>query len=199
MDFILNILQLQESSKRFSIYKPKTISSKKSNFNGNGNNNATMIMEDTDEMIGMEASALCQQPVVSNFQPPPYQGMSFPSYQPSLISAPVNQQQPPPPYPTNLQTQNQQTTFQQQQNISAPLAIPFQSNPQQVNSSFSMYNATSTEFPSNSLTSVSTPVNQQLTKVSINPNNNTNANPDKLTMVKNFSNESGMNNEWAEK
>lgn len=160
-----------------------------------------MFMEDTDEMIGMEASMLYQQPTTSNFQPPPYQGTSFSSYQPSPISA-INPQQPPPPYSTNLQTpilQNQQTTFQSQQHNTAPSAVPFQSNPQQGNSSFSMYNATPIDFPSSSTTSVSLPVNQQPTEVPLNSISNANVNPDKLTMIKNFSNESGMNNEWAEK
>lgn len=207
LDFILNVLYLQESSKRFHIYKPKQVSSKKNNLNGgngNGNNN-TMFMEDTDEMANMDASSLYQQPTTSNYPPPPYQD-SFSSFQPSPMAAPMNQQQPPPPYPGNLQTpviQNQQSTFQQQQqqqqqHPTATAAIPFQSNPQQSNQSFSGYNEKSTKFPISSITPVSAPVSQQLPEVPINPIGNSN-DSDKLTMIKNFSNESGMNNEWATK
>lgn len=141
-------------------------------------------MEDTDEMPGLESSSSSyQQP---NYPPPP-------SYQqPSYIPYVTN----PPSYPDGLQTsimQNQQTTFQQQ-NQPAEVAAHFQ----QQQSSFPAFNTTPTPTPTIFPTSsTQMPATQSTIEVPLNdPNANSNKN---LIMIKSFSNESGMNHEWAEK
>lgn len=149
----------------------------------------TMFMEDTDEMLGMESSSSYQQSALPNYPPPSYQQATF--------SAPTIPQHPPS-YQSDLQTSNvqNQPTFQQQsQNVNLA------SNVQNSNAAFSMFNSTpaTTAFSINP-NPVSNPVNLS-TEVPSNPvANDANANSDtKLTMVKSFSNESGMNEEWAKK
>ncbi|XP_060865132.1 nuclear RNA export factor 1-like [Metopolophium dirhodum] len=179
---------LLESSKRFHIFKPKPVSSKKNNSNGNTNQNGTMFMEDTDEMAGMESSSSYQQPPTPSYPPPSYQQSTFSSYQPSPMTPPINPQQPSP-YQGGMQT----STPQIQQMAPAATENFQPDSQQQSNASFPMFNTIS---PS---TTASLPVNQLSTEVPVNLMRDTNANPDKLTMIKSFSNESGMNNEWAEK
>ncbi|XP_029345728.1 nuclear RNA export factor 1-like [Acyrthosiphon pisum] len=72
---------------------------------------------------------------------------------------------------------------------------------QQSNASFPMINTISpstTAFYTPS-SPASLPVNQLLTVVPVNLMSDTNANPDKMSLVNSFSNEFGMNNEWSEK
>jgi len=98
---------------------------------------------------------------------------------------PINPQQPS--YQGGMQT----STSQIQQMVPAA-TINFQPDSQQQSTvTFSMFKATSV-----STTTFHT-VDQLSTKVPVNLFSYTN--PDKLTMIKSFSNESGMNNEWAEK
>lgn len=146
-------------------------------------------MEDTDEMLGMESSSSYQQSTLPNYPPPSYQQATF--------SAPSIPQQPPT-YQSDLQTSNMQNqpTFQQQnQNVN------FVSNAQNSNAAFSMFNSTpATNTFSINPNPVSNPVNLLSTEVQSNSVTDANANADsKLTMVKSFSNESGMNEEWAKK
>jgi len=176
---------LLESSKRF--YKPRPV--KKNNATGNNsNNNATMFMEDTDEMSGLELSSPSsyQQP---NYPTPSYQQHTYTSY-------PTN----PPSYQEGLQTsvmQNQQTTFQQQNQSAEVAAASFHSQ----QSSFPTFNTTQTPtaFPTSS-TPAHMPANQLSNEVSLNAigdaNDNSNNN---LTMIESFSKESGMNHVWAKK
>ncbi|XP_015373159.1 PREDICTED: nuclear RNA export factor 1-like [Diuraphis noxia] len=186
---------LLESSKRFHIFKAKPVSSKKNNLNGNNNQNVTMFMEDTDEMAGMESSSSYQQPSTPSYPPPSYQQSTFSSYQPSPMTVPINPQQPPA-YQGSMQTSASQI-----QQMAPAATLNFQSDSQlQSNASLPMFNtisASTTAFPTPSTPSLS--VNQLSTEVPVNLIRDTNANPDKLTMIKSFSNESGMNNEWAKK
>jgi len=145
-------------------------------------------MEDTDEMADMESPSTYQQPPIPTCPPPSYQQSTYSSYQPSLM-APINPQQSSP-YQGCIQ-------------IMAPASTAnFQPDSrQQSNSSFPISNTISTSttvFPTPS-TSVSLPINQLSTEVPVNLIIDTNANPDRMTMVKNFSNESGMFIDWAEK
>lgn len=152
-------------------------------------------MEDTDEMAGMESSSSYQQPSTPSYPPPSYQQSTFSSYQPSSMTAPINPQQPSP-YQEGMQT----STPQIQQMAPAPTENFQPGSQQQSNSSFPMFNtiSPSTTYPTPS-TPAPLPVNQLSTEVPVHLIRDTNANPDKLTMIKSFSNESGMNNEWAEK
>lgn len=162
-------------------------------------------MEDTDDSPFMEASSSYQQTTTPNYPPPSYnqsiQQSNISSFQSSSMAAPVNQLQPPPYQgsqpsfaQSTFQQQSQQPAFQQQNQIPAavPVAAAFQS--QQPNAAFPTFNnATPTSFPSSSAT-----VPKQ--DYSMNMVGDPNANPDsKLTMIKSFSNESGMNDEWAKK
>jgi len=169
------------------------VSSRKNNLNGNNNQNVTMFMEDTDEMAGMESSSY--QPSTPSYPPPSYQQSTFSSYQPTPMAVPINPQQPPA-YQGGMQTSAPQI-----QQIAPAATVNFQSDSQQQsNASLPMFNAisaSSTAFPSPSTPSL--PVNQLSTEVPVNLISDVNANPDKLTMIKSFSNESGMNNEWAKK
>ncbi|KAE9534785.1 hypothetical protein AGLY_008077 [Aphis glycines] len=181
---------LLESSKRFHVFKPKPISSKRNNSNGNNNQNVTMFMEDTDEMTGMESSSSSssQQQPTPSYPPPSYQQSTFSSYQPSSMTAPMNPQQPSP-YQGGMPTSTPQ--IQQM----APVAtVNFQpDSQQQPTASFNMFNTISPSTPA------SFPVNQLSNERPVNLTSDVNANPDKMSMVKSFSNESGMNNEWAKK
>jgi len=185
---------MQESSKRFYVSKPKSVKSKKKNSNGT-NSNVTMFMEDNDEMADMESSSSCQQSATPNYLPPAYQQSTFQSYQPSQNV--INQQQPPP-YPGDFQPsvmQNQQPTFQQQ---NCPVqsttdAVSIESNAPQLNTSF---------LPMFTPVSIPTPVSPSQLPTEIPLNFNTDPDSDsnnKLTMIKSFSTESGMNDEWAKK
>lgn len=156
-----------------------------------------MFMEDNDEMGGIESSSFLQSPT-PNFAPPPYQPTaSFPAYQPTI---PMNAQQPPP-YPGSSQMstmQNQSTDFQPQNQPTQTAATTLQSNSQLLNASFSPgFNAAA--FPTSSgLAPVSN--NQFSGGVTLNSIGDANANSDsKLAMIKSFSNESGMNDEWTKK
>jgi len=144
-------------------------------------------MEDTDEMTGLELSSSAS----SSYQQPNY--LTIPSYQqPTYSSYPVN----PPTYQEGLQTsnmQNQQTNFQQQ-NPSAEVSTRFHAQ-----QSYSTFDATPTAFSTHS-TSTHLPVNQSSIETPLNTINDANANSNNnLTMIKSFSNESGMNHEWAKK
>jgi len=155
-------------------------------------------MEDTDEMAGMESSSLSsyQQPPTPNYPPPSYQQSTFSSYQPSSMTVPANPQQPST-YQGGMQTPTPQI-----QQMAPSATVNFQSDSQQQsNPSFPMYNtisASTAVFPTPS-TPASLRVNQLSTEVPANLVMDANVNPDKLAMIKSFSNESGMNNEWAEK
>ncbi|XP_050058015.1 nuclear RNA export factor 1-like [Aphis gossypii] len=179
---------LLESSKRFHIFKPKPISSKRINSNGNSIQNLTMFMEDTDEMAGMKLSSSYQHPSTSSYSPISFQQPTFSSYQPSSMTAPMNPQQSSP-YQGGMSTSTPQ--IQQM----APVAtVNFQpDSQQQPTASFNMFNTISPSTPA------SFPVNQLSNERPVNLTSDVNANPDKMTMVKSFSNESGMNNEWAKK
>ncbi|KAE9523233.1 hypothetical protein AGLY_016369 [Aphis glycines] len=181
---------LLESSKRFHIFKPKPISSKRNNSNGNNNQNVIMFMEDTDEMTGMESSlsSSSQQQPTPNYPPPYYQQSTFSSYQPSSMIAPMNPQQPSP-YQGGMPISTPQT-----QQMAPAATVNFQpDSQQQPTTSFNMFNTIS---PS---TSASFPVNQLSNEAPVNLTSDVNSNPDKMSMVKSFSNKSGMNNEWAKK
>jgi len=133
-----------------------------------------MFIEDTNEM---ESSPFYQQ------QP------TFSFYQSSLVMAPINRQQPSPSHQEGMQTSSPQI------HLVAPAAtVNFQPDfLQQSTASCSMSNATKVS------TTAFTTINQSSTEVPVNLIIDANENPDKLTMIKSFSNESGMNNEWAEK
>lgn len=185
---------LLESTKRFYVFRKLAVTKKKSNNDNNSNNTGIMFMEDTEEMAGMESSY--QQSPTPNYPPPSYQQSTFSSYQ----SSPMTNPQPPPAYQGGgTQASNPQV---QQQIVPAATTVSFQPDTlQQSASSFPMFNAvpaSTTEFPTSS-TPVPLAVNQSSTKVPVNVISDVNANPDKLTLVKNFSTESGMNNEWAKK
>ncbi|XP_060839178.1 nuclear RNA export factor 1-like [Rhopalosiphum padi] len=181
---------LLETSKRFHIFKPKPVSSKRNNSNGNSNQNVTMFMEDTDEMAGMESSSSSQQST-PNYPPPTYQQSTFSSYQSSQMTAP----QQPSPYQGG-------TSTPQIQQMAPAATVNFQPDSQrQPTASFNMFNSISPStaaFPTTS-TPASLPVNQLSTEAPVNLISDVNANPDKMSLVKSFSNESGMNNEWAKK
>lgn len=175
---------------------------KKQNTNG-GNNNASMFMED-NEMCGVDLLPP-SSPVMSNFHPSSYQQTSISSYQSSTQVA-MNAQQPPP-YPGNMQQmpvmQNQQSNFQQQNHlVGTPAAASFQSNQPQSNvhnASFSPI-INSPPFSTNSTSTSHVPINQLSNEVHTNVINDPTANSNqKLVMIKNFSNESGMNHEWTKK
>lgn len=141
-----------------------------------------MFMEDTDEMSGMESSSY-QQAATPNYPPPPYQQTSFSSSQPT-------DSQPPPSYQENLA--NQQMIFQQQNNLAAAAPPTFQSSSQQWAPQATTFHA--------SAIPAATPVNQSLNGIPSNSVGVANSNSDnKLTMIKSFSSESGMNDEWAKK
>jgi nuclear RNA export factor len=165
-------------------------------------------MEDNDEMLGMESLSYVASPT-PNYPLPPYQQNTFSSYQLSSMNLQQQQQQLPPLYQSSLHTSamlnqsisnfqqsNQQISFQQQNHsVAVPSpSVNFQSNPQQSNMAFPMSNSTSSGSPS------VVPVNQQAKEVLLNLNNDANSNLDtKLSMIKSFSDESGMNDEWAKK
>ncbi|CAH1731565.1 unnamed protein product [Aphis gossypii] len=181
---------LLESSKRFHVFKPKPISSKRNNSHGNNNQNVTMFMEDTDEMTGMESSSSSssQQQPTPSYPPPYYQQSTFSSYQPSSMIAPMNPQQPSP-YQGGMPISTPQT-----QQMAPAATVNFQpDSQQQPTTSFNMFNTISPSTPA------SFPVNQLSNEAPVNLTSNVNANPDKMSMVKSFSNKSGMNNEWAKK
>jgi len=147
-------------------------------------------MEDTDEMTGMESSSssFSQQQPTPSYPPPYYQQSTFSSYQPSSMIAPMNPQQPSP-YQGGMQTSTPHI-----QQMAPAAAVNFQpDSQQQPTTSFNMFNTIS---PS---TSASFPVNQLSNEAPVNLTSDANANPDKMSMVKSFSNKSGMNNEWAKK
>ncbi|XP_029344670.1 nuclear RNA export factor 1-like [Acyrthosiphon pisum] len=176
MLFITTITEdlLVETSKRFRVFKPKPVSLKRNNLNGNSNQNVTMFIEDTDEM---ESSPFYQQQPIFSF------------YQPSLVMASINRQQPLSSYHAGMQTSTPQI-----QHMVPAASLNLQPDfPQQSTASFSMFNATTVS------TTAFTTINQLSTEVPVDSIIDTNENPDKLTMIKSFSNESGMNNEWAEK
>lgn len=132
-----------------------------------------MFIEDIDEM---ESSLFYQQQ--DNF--------SF--YQPSLVMAPIDRQQPSSSCQGSMPT----STPQIQHNMEPAAPVNVQPDfPQQSTASFSMFNATTVS------TTAFTTINQLSTEVPV--HDDANENSDKLTMIKSFSNESGMNNEWAEK
>jgi len=107
------------------------------------------------------------------------------------MTVPINSQQ------SSAYQAGMQTSTPQIQQIVPAATVNFQPNSQQQsNASFPMYNSTSA-FPPPSTPSL--PVNQLSTEVPVNLIRDANENPDKLTMIKSFSNESGMNNEWAKK
>lgn len=193
-------LILQESSKRFYTYKAKPVPKKQ---NTNGGNNASVFMED-NEMCGVDLLP-SSSPVMPNFQPSSYQQTSISSYQSSSQVA-MNTQQPPP-YPGNMRQmpamQNQQSSFQQQSHlVGTSAAGSFQSNQPESNvhnASFSPL-VNSPAFLTNSTPAPHVPINQLSTEVHRNVINNSTANSNhKLVMIKNFSNESGMNHEWTKK
>ncbi|XP_025206227.1 nuclear RNA export factor 1-like [Melanaphis sacchari] len=188
---------LLETSKRFHVFKPKPVSSKTNNSNNNSNQTVMMFMEDTDEIASMESSfsgmessfssSSSQQLPTSSYSPPSYQQSTFSSNQPSPMTAPMNPQQSS--YQGGMQTSTPNI-----QQMAPAATVNFQPNPQQQPaSSFNMVNTISPSAPA------SLPINELSTGVPINVISDVNANPDELTMVKRFSNESGMNNEWAKK
>ncbi|XP_060842102.1 nuclear RNA export factor 1-like isoform X1 [Rhopalosiphum padi] len=183
---------LLESSKRFHNFKPKPMSSKRNNCNGNTNQNVIMFMEDTGEIANMKllsfSSSSCQHLPTPNYPPPTHPQTTFSSYQSSPMTVPMNPQQL-----SSHKLGMLSSTPQIQQ--MAPVATEnFQLNSQhQPIASFPTFNTISP------LTTASFPVNQLSTEVPVNLISNVNANPDKMFMVKSFSNESGMNNQWAKK
>ncbi|XP_060870754.1 nuclear RNA export factor 1 [Metopolophium dirhodum] len=171
MLFITTITEdlLVETSKRFYVFKPK-----RNNLNSNSNQNLTMFIEDIDET---ESSPFHQQQPMFSF------------YQPSLVKAPINRQQP-----SSSCLGDMQTSTPQIQHMAPGASVNFQPDfPQQSTASFSMLNATTVS------TTAFTTINQSSTEVPVHLIIDANENPHKLTMIKSFSNESGMNNEWAEK
>jgi len=142
-------------------------------------------MEDTDEMTGMESSSSLssQQQPTPNYPPPSYQQSTY-----SSMTAPMNPQQPSP-YQGGMSTSSQQI-----QQMAPAATVNFQPDSQQQSTaSFNMFNTVSPSTPA------SFPVNQLSNEGPVNFTSDVNANPDKMSMVKSFSNESGMNNEWAKK
>lgn len=129
-----------------------------------------MFIEDTD---GIESSSSYQQQPTFSFD------RSLP------VMTPINPQRPS--YQEGMQTSTSQI-----HQIAPSATVNFQPDlPQQSTASFSMPNTTTvstTKFPTIDQLSTEVPVNSIKY-----------ANPDKLTMIKSFSNESGMNKEWAEK
>jgi len=113
----------------------------------------------------------------------------FSFYQPSLVIAPINRQQP-----SSSCLGGMQTSTPQIQHMAPAASVNFQPDiPQQSTASFSMFNTTTV------LTTAFTTINQSSTEVPVQLIIDANENPHKFTMIKSFSNESGMNNEWAEK
>jgi len=144
-------------------------------------------MEDTDEMVGMKLSSSYQHPSTSSYSPISFQQPTFSSYQPSSMTA-MNPQQPSPYHGGML------TSTPQIQQMAPVATVNFQpDSQQQPTASFNMFTKIS---PS---TSAYLAVNQLSTEVPINMINDVNASNNKISMVKSFSNESGMNNEWAKK
>lgn len=163
-----------------------------------------MFIEDSEEMTGLEESpSQCHQDSTPNYSSLQFQQATFSTSQsPSMTAVPINsQQQQPPSYHTSLPisvVHNQQQVYQQNNQLAASSAEPvsFQSTPQQINSSFYMFNNTSpTTFPASSA-HTSMPANQPTIESPTDSNVTSN---DKLILIKKFSNESGMNTEWAYK
>lgn len=157
-------------------------------------------------MCGVDLVPPLLSPVTSNFAPSSYQQTSYSAYQSSTQIA-MNTQQPPP-YPSNMQQmpviQNQQSNFQQQNHLvgTSSAAASFQSNHPQSNAPNASFSPiiNSPEFPTNSTPVPHVPINQLSTEVPTNIINDLTANSNqKLVMIKNFSNESGMNEEWTKK
>ncbi|VVC28362.1 Hypothetical protein CINCED_3A015947 [Cinara cedri] len=164
---LVNEEQQCESSKRF--YVPRSKLPKKSN-SPNSNNNTSMFMEDSEEMTSMESSSSYQQDTPPNYPPPQYQQTQFSTYQsPSLVEIPAFSQQQPPPYQASLQTPVEQNPLvmgacqQHNQLISSTEPVSFQSNSQQLNNSFYMYNNTTPTTFSPSSTETSMLANQPTT------------------------------------
>ncbi|XP_025202678.1 nuclear RNA export factor 1-like [Melanaphis sacchari] len=179
---------LLESSKRFHVFKPK--SSEINNSNYNSNQNVTMFMEDTDEMAGMESSlSSCQHSPTPSYLPlSSFQQPTFSSYQPLPMNVSMNPQQLLP-YQKGMQISVPHIS-----QISPSATLSFQLDSQQQSiATFPMFNTISPSTPA------SLSVNQLSTGVPINVISDVNVNPEKISMVKSFSNESGMNNEWAKK
>ncbi|CAI6357453.1 unnamed protein product [Macrosiphum euphorbiae] len=86
---------LLETAKRFNNFKLKPVSSKRNNLNGSSNQkNATILMEDTDVMAGMESSSSYQQHPTPSYLPSSYQQSTFSSFQSTSMTASINPQQP---------------------------------------------------------------------------------------------------------
>lgn len=156
-----------------------------------------MFIDFSEEMSDMESSTPYQLNSTPNYAPPQYQANTFSTSQSSSMTAvPITLEQRLPSYQLNLQTpivQNQQQAYQQNNQLTALSTEPV---PFQPNSSFYLFNNTSQiTFP---ISSTNTPIsgNQSSTEVSTNSSTNLD---DKLALIKKFSNESGMNNEWAKK
>lgn len=163
-------------------------------------------MEDTDDSPYMEASSSYQQMATPNYPPPSYnQSIQQSSFQSSPMSSSMNQ---PPPYQSShaslgqptFQQQNQLVSFQTQNQpiaITPAETVTFQTT-QQSNASYPMFNnSTPSSNPASSTSIVDNSVKQQLSLTTVS-DSNTNSDT-KLNMVKSFSNESGMNTEWATK
>ncbi|VVC38388.1 Nuclear transport factor 2,TAP C-terminal (TAP-C) domain,Nuclear transport factor 2, eukaryote,UBA- [Cinara cedri] len=186
--------QYYESSKRFILPKSNLPNSNAPDCS----DNTSMVMEDSEEMTSIKLSSSYQQDLTPNYPPPQYQQTSFSTYPSSSIAEiPVFTQQQQPFYQEGLQMslmQNPQQAYQQNNQLASSSTEPvsFQSIPQQLNNSFYMVNnTTATTFPASSI-QIPILTNQPSTEVSTNSD-------EKLTLIKNFSKESGMNNIWAKK
>lgn len=170
----------------------------------NSNNNTSMFVEDSDEMVGLEESPVQYNPqsnIPSCSSLQQFRQASFALSQASSMAAvPITPQQQPPPYQTSLHMPavHQQQVYQQNNQLAASSAEPgsFQSNPQQINSSLYLFNNTPlTTFPESS-THTPMPVNQPTIESPTDSNATSN---NKMILIKKFSTESGMNAEWAYK
>lgn len=168
-------MYLQESSKQYHKYKQNQISK---NDYADGDLNTTVLREDGTSKL--ESSSF-QQPnihlsISSQFQHTPFLS--------NLSSAPFMNQQPLLSCSNNFQTsimENQHSNFLKQNNFGLP----------SVTSAFSTSSVPASSVPA---CSVPAPVSGNLignTKIDFNYEN--------LIMIERFSNDSGMNIEWARK
>ncbi|XP_050527451.1 nuclear RNA export factor 1-like isoform X2 [Daktulosphaira vitifoliae] len=166
-----------ETSKR--MYVPRPNQGKKSNSNGNNNNSGSMFMDDYDDMGDIDSVYSIPQTATPNY-PPTYNHAIFTDFQSSPMPTPSIQ---PPSYqaPQTFQSDHLNTL---QQNTTQEA---FQLNIQQTSqSSNPFYNSSATTSDMNKNQSE---VNSVVANTS----------SEKIAMIKRFANDSGMNDEWAER
>ncbi|XP_050438937.1 nuclear RNA export factor 1-like isoform X2 [Adelges cooleyi] len=165
-----NMEMLSETAKRFYVPKPRQSTSKRYNQESNGNNNNNSGSMFMDDVDDMGDMNSVQQSPTPNYPPP--------SYQQTMYSS--NQQ----PYqtPQTFQSNHQPTNTLEQNTVAQAFQINVQQT-SQANQPFYNVPATSVVSQTPPETTINTPIDRAM----------------QLTMIKRFSDESGMNEEWAEK